>query len=102
MNSETIVHCVVALLLGILLANMHKSVCGCKTVEGNSDNGIDTSDAIEATQNDLCDMYKGGADIAIIEELLGHKNLSTTEIYTHVANEDLAQTLNESHPRAVN
>lgn len=48
------------------------------------------------------DMYKGGADIAIIKELLGHKNLSTTEIYTHVANEDLAQTLNESHPRAVN
>lgn len=48
------------------------------------------------------DMYKGGADLAIIKELLGHKNLTTTEIYTHVANEDLAQTLNESHPRAQN
>ena len=48
------------------------------------------------------DMYKGGVDIAIIKELLGHKNLSTTEIYTYVANEDLAQTLNASHPRAVN
>lgn len=35
MNSQTIVMCVVALLLGMLLANMLKSVCGCKTIEGN-------------------------------------------------------------------
>ena len=46
------------------------------------------------------DLYRGGADLAIIKDLLGHKNLSTTEIYTHVANEDLAQSLNESHPHA--
>ena len=35
MNNQTIVCCVVALLLGMLLANMLKNVCGCKTVEGN-------------------------------------------------------------------
>tara|TARA_A100001015_G_C15021592_1_gene728288 strand:- start:1447 stop:2025 length:579 start_codon:yes stop_codon:yes gene_type:complete len=34
MNSETIVYCVVALILGMLLAHMLKDVCGCKTVEG--------------------------------------------------------------------
>ena len=34
MNSETIVMCVVALILGMLLAHMLKDVCGCKTVEG--------------------------------------------------------------------
>ena len=34
MKSETIVMCVVALLLGMLLANMLKSVCGCKVNEG--------------------------------------------------------------------
>ena len=34
MKTETIVMCVVALLLGMLLANMLKNVCGCKTVEG--------------------------------------------------------------------
>ena len=34
MNSQTIVMCVVALLLGMLLAHMLKDVCGCKTVEG--------------------------------------------------------------------
>ena len=34
MNTENIVMCVVALLLGMLLANMLKNVCGCKVVEG--------------------------------------------------------------------
>ena len=34
MNSQTIVMCVIALILGMLLANMLKSVCGCKVVEG--------------------------------------------------------------------
>ena len=32
MKSETIVYCVVALLLGMLLANMLKNVCGCKNI----------------------------------------------------------------------
>ncbi len=44
------------------------------------------------------DLYKGGADLSVIKDLLGHSNLSTTEIYTHVANEDLSQTIRESHP----
>ena len=35
MNTETIVYCFVALLLGMLLANTLKNVCGCKTVEGS-------------------------------------------------------------------
>ena len=35
MKTETIVMCVVALLLGMLLANMLKNVCGCKVVEGS-------------------------------------------------------------------
>ena len=34
MNNQTIVCCVVALVLGMLLANMLKNVCGCKVVEG--------------------------------------------------------------------
>ena len=34
MNKQTIVCCVVALLLGMLLANMLKNVCGCKLTEG--------------------------------------------------------------------
>jgi hypothetical protein len=37
MNSETIVYCVVALILGMLMAHLLKGVCGCKVVEGNVD-----------------------------------------------------------------
>jgi len=35
MNTKTIVMCVVALILGMLMFHMMKSVCGCKNVEGN-------------------------------------------------------------------
>ena len=37
MKTDTIVCCVVALLLGMLLANMLKNVCGCKLTEGQAD-----------------------------------------------------------------
>ena len=37
MNSQTIVMCVVAFIIGMLLAHMLKDVCGCKTVEGLND-----------------------------------------------------------------
>ena len=37
MNNQTIVCCVVALLLGMLLANMLNNVCGCKLTEGYGD-----------------------------------------------------------------
>jgi integrase/recombinase XerD len=39
-----------------------------------------------------------GADLRIIQELLGHKNVSTTQIYTHVANEKLKSTVEQFHP----
>ena len=40
MNSQTIIMCVVSLVLGMLLANMLKSVCGCKVVEGLFDDYV--------------------------------------------------------------
>lgn len=44
-------------------------------------------------------MLKNGCDIRIIQELLGHKDLKATQIYTQVNKEDLREVVNKNHPR---
>ena len=44
-------------------------------------------------------MLKGGADLRVIQVLLGHANIGTTEIYTHLDDESLRKEILEHHPR---
>ncbi|GAG06200.1 unnamed protein product, partial [marine sediment metagenome] len=43
-------------------------------------------------------MLNQGADLRIVQELLGHKTLASTEKYTHVSLEDLARMCDNIHP----
>ncbi|MBI2836491.1 MAG: site-specific tyrosine recombinase XerD [Chloroflexi bacterium] len=45
-------------------------------------------------------MLSGGADLRTVQELLGHANISTTQVYTHLTPEHVRRAYDKSHPRA--
>ena len=45
-------------------------------------------------------LLRGGASLRHVQELLGHATIASTQIYTHISDDQVQETFNKAHPRS--
>ena len=65
------------------------------------DAGIDTPITPHVLRHSFAThMLRGGAPLRHVQEMLGHANISTTQVYTHLASDQVRSQYDKAHPRA--